>query len=362
VADGSDSVHAERNAACADIGDNIRYFYVAPRPEIDPWSNYNERIERALDMVETPYCIFSAEDDLVVIENVIKAAEFLDNNPSYAGCHGKYLHYIRAGNSIKVERVAYEAASIDGEEVSTRLMQLFSNYEAFFYAVFPTAVQRKLFKQSNEGRHPLWPEIYHSTAAVIQGKIKRLDNIYSLRNTGVAPHVQPISDLTRWIAKDFDDFIDRYRQYCERVAEWTAGRDDLRIDAVALRHALDMAFAVYLGRMFSLPDWIDEYASIAVADERERAALRLRVRQNFSKTTVLPLSESFRHVLKSVVGRKWVTAAQRARAHGLRYALARIPEFDPGFWRAKFSGAPATLHVPPDLADLFPRQQWDLIR
>jgi hypothetical protein len=42
--------------------------------------------------------------------------------------------------------------------------------------------------------------------------------------------------------------------------------------------------------------------------------------------------------------------------------LARIPEFDPGFWRAKFSGAPATLRVPKDLADLFPPAQWNLIR
>lgn len=362
VADGSDTIHAQRNAECRGLGDNISYFHLAPQPQEDPWRNFSARIELSLDRVQTPYCVFAAEDDLLVVENAIAAAKFLSEHSQYVGCHGDYLHYQRDQTAIVIKGIAYNGLPFDGNEIGSRLMQLFSHYEALFYAVFPTSVQRTLFKRYREAERPLWPELYHSTAAVIEGKIHRQDSIYSLRYVGVAPHFQPIEDFAQWIAKDFDDFLDRYRQYCQRVAEWTAGLDDLRIGSGELRRALDMGFAIYLGRMFSMPDWINEYASIAVADEQERAALRLRVRQNFSKTTVLPLAESFRHLLKSAAGRKWVTAAQRTRAHGLRYALARIPEFNAGYWRAKFSGTADTLHVPNELADLFPRQQWNLIR
>jgi hypothetical protein len=181
-----------------------------------------------------------------------------------------------------VTNVAYAGASIDGDEIPSRLIQLFSSYEAIFYAVFRTQAKRVLLDRYSEVEQPLWPEIYHATGAVIDGKIKRLeDNIFTLRNVGLAPHPQKMDNFGQWVVFDFANFLISYQKFRDRVTEWAHDCGGLRIDHIGLRRAIDMAFMIYIGREFDPIFWIGEYLANSIVDEEEKNRLRLRLEAEF---------------------------------------------------------------------------------
>jgi glycosyltransferase domain-containing protein len=368
--DGSHDAHARKHIECSQMAGNIFYYHLPTEEREDPYENYNKRIAHALAIVDTPYVVFCADDDLLVIENALRAVEFLECNPGYIACHGKYLLYRELASTICVENIAYAGDSIDGDEIGVRLMQLFSRYEAPFYAVFRTSVQRTLFDRHKSVEQPLWPEIHHSVGAIIEGKLKRLDNIYSLRNTGIPP----LSTLQPWpqsfgemAANDFDEFFRCYRQFTARVLEWAVHRPDCTIDRRRLGRALDMAFGLYVGREVHLPFWIDKYVATAVQDESARIALRFRTLRDLllAPEAPLPLSggksaeimslvrrRTYGAVVKcgkSILGPKGVTLVQRL--HWARAAQSGVgKELD------------KRLQVPAWLKEKFHDDEWNLVR
>ena len=93
VADGSDENFAPQNRECTKLGDNISYVHSPAGSGEGPWQNYRRRISEVLNAVATPYVVYCADDDLLIIENAVKAAKFLETHVDYIGCHGTYLHY-----------------------------------------------------------------------------------------------------------------------------------------------------------------------------------------------------------------------------------------------------------------------------
>lgn len=225
VADGSNEEHAGRNAQCRELGTNIAYFHAPSQPHEDTWRNYWRRMQQALDLADTPYTALCADDDLLVAENAVRSAEFLERNTQYVACHGNYLQFEYAQDTIRIPNFEYQGEPIDADEISGRMLQLFSRYESPYYAVFRTPVIRLLFERCRDHEPPLWPELYHATAAVIAGKIHRNNTIYCLRNIGNPPHHRSATgylNFGQWIAADLDGFLMRYVRYRNQVLEWTA--------------------------------------------------------------------------------------------------------------------------------------------
>jgi glycosyltransferase domain-containing protein len=280
IADGSKDEQASRNAKCQELGENIIYFHVPQEPGEDTWKNYFRRLDRALQQIKTPYAAFCADDDLLVPESAIQSATFLQANPQYVACHGHYLQFEYTGDTIRIPNFEYQSPSIDADEISGRLLQLFSRYEAPFYAVFRIAAMRLLLERCEEPDPPLWPELYHSTAAVIAGKLHRDNTIYCLRNIGNSPHHRVGStfrSVGEWVADDFDGFLAHYVKYRARALEWAASDSDLN----TLHRALDLAFITYIGSEFNSSYWIGRCCE-TVSDEDDREKLRLRLNQNLS--------------------------------------------------------------------------------
>jgi glycosyltransferase domain-containing protein len=387
VADGSDDEHAKKNAECKRLGQNISYFHLPTGSEA-PIKNYFRRVISALEQVATPYVVFCGDEDIIVLDNVQRSAQFLENNKDYVACHGSYLLFRYDHDAIQIENIVYEGASIDSEEVGGRLIQLFSSYEASYYAVFRASVQRKLVTRCEQAEMPLWPETYHSTAAVIEGKIKRLDNIHCLRNIGNTPHhSQQIKNFGRWAATDLDGFLDRYRTFREIAVRWALERTGGHIGQDNLRHAIDMAFILYLGREFDRPYWIEQYLTTAISDEEEKARVRARlehilyegdkieIEKEKEKLAVFPLHEAtvslLISVLKSIVGEKRFRQLQAVRRLGLRGMRDARRELNRG-WLRKDGGwtleKAANAEQQPEirvagfLKRRYPQEQWDLLR
>jgi glycosyltransferase domain-containing protein len=233
VADGSNGATAARNAeTCARLGANITYLSrpsatkgpgaVSTAEYAMVMENYFERYSAALEAVTTDYVAVCADDDLLVPESAVRAAAFLDEHPAYVSCHGIYLAFRYIDTDIQIESVIYDGRSIDGTEVGSRLMQLLAHYEAPYYGVYRTAIQREIMAQVSRINVGLFFEIFHSSATAVRGKIKRLGNIYYLRNVGNPPHARPREGLPQWASTDLDDLHDRYREHRQRVIDFVS--------------------------------------------------------------------------------------------------------------------------------------------
>ncbi len=280
VADGSDENVAQKNAECTRIGDEISYFYTPARSDEIPSVNYRRRMLAALDQVKTPYSVFCADDSLLVPESALLSARFLEDNTDYIGCHGIYLQYRYSHNRLQIQGVEFEGDSLDSENFSSRLMQLFSRYESPFYAVFRAPINRILLDRYAEAEQPLWPEIYHSTAAIIEGKIKRLDNIYALRHTGIAPLPHQMASFDQWVLSDFDSFFARYRKFRDKVAEWEFNGKLSDADRNKLHRLIDTVFMLYIGKHYDAKLWIDRCLEASILTTDEMAQLRNRLEKN----------------------------------------------------------------------------------
>ena len=82
---------------------------------------------------------------------------------------------------LRVEHLEYSDASID-----PTLLPVSCNCSPGtkfpFYCVFRTPVQRWIFDNVRWSTSPHFFEIFHITAAVVAGKLKRIDEVYYLRN------------------------------------------------------------------------------------------------------------------------------------------------------------------------------------
>jgi len=303
VADGSDAAHAAKNAeTCRLLGENISHFHLLPPETTDSYRRFVYRIAAAFDRVMTPYVVFSGDDELLIVENALKAVDFLELNPDYVAAHGVYLYFRYDRDVIRIESLCYDGPSFDGGETGSRLLQLYSAYEPPFYAVFRTAVQQKTFEYLRTVPGNIFVEICHSTASIVAGKIKRLDGIFYLRNTGVPTHFVGHSWVP-WMAADFDDFYRQYRSFRTTFIDWAFSRDAPNIDQQTFGRALDMMFVFYLSRGFDLRYWFDDYLSVAVRDQDERERLRTRLSNTLIRESGAAAQPSLRGLVQVLIRR-----------------------------------------------------------
>lgn len=289
VGDGSSEENGRRNAAvCRSAGSNVTYFHFpspAPSKSSPPPSgvpslkyhqdimdNYYARYLRGLQLVTTPYVLHTGDDDLIIPETIAESAEFLERHPDYVACHGTYFNFHYSNDGVEIECPTYDGPSLDGSELASRLIQLYSRYESPYAAVFRVSVTRAIIERIGKIPVALFGEVFQATAAVAMGKIKRLNWLYYLRNLGVPSNPRPFESWRDWYVKDFDGFFEHYLGFRATVIDLVTQSE--AVDVGRLRKTIDMAFMVYAGREFHMLHWMHFYLTEAITDEHERERLR----------------------------------------------------------------------------------------
>ena len=93
VLDGSNAPLSDKDRRS--LGLNIRYFH-RPIP-------FNKRMKLAIDMINTPYAVLCADDEIQVPSGIERCIEFLENNKDHAQCCGRAIRFNVAGKVLKVE-------------------------------------------------------------------------------------------------------------------------------------------------------------------------------------------------------------------------------------------------------------------
>lgn len=100
-----------------------------------------KRLNLLMDLVKTEYCVFTADDDLIISKKINDYISFLEKNPDYVGCQGLFFSKSNLSSPIESFR-----PSLNEKDAETRIFCLMKNYGHFNYAITRVAAFRKMCK------------------------------------------------------------------------------------------------------------------------------------------------------------------------------------------------------------------------
>jgi glycosyltransferase domain-containing protein len=216
-------------------------------PDLDSYL----KVQDGLRVVGTAYCSVCADDDVVFLPALAQCLRVLARQPEVCAAHGTYFNFFE-GASFDLSYVVYRGSSILAPGPLARLRQLFTAYEAVYYAVYRTHVLQAAFRRVNELDTVLGRELVTAALTALSGKVVRINDFYYGRSTGESfpytsahPH-QILSAAPRLL---FEDYV-RFRTI---LLDHLGGIPQSLERTQAL---LDLIFLQYL-KPFLRPDVLD---------------------------------------------------------------------------------------------------------
>lgn len=171
------------------------------------------KLFQGLSLVETTYCAFCADDDLIFPDALIHALDFLENHADYVCTDGIYLNFFPSKGEINFQ-VEYGSRGIDADHPGARVFRLFQSYESMFYAVFRTPDLRDVFSFVKDIPSLHYQELFQAAGVLLKGKSHRLPEFYAARQHCEA--AEPARDKWQtfyWFADDNAEFLSHYIAY-----------------------------------------------------------------------------------------------------------------------------------------------------
>lgn len=204
------------------------------------------KLEDGLGRLETPYCVFCADDDLVIPDALERCVTHLDRHTDHVGAQGLYFAHSASGAHFFVDDILYCHRPLDQATALERLAVLFDDYQSNFYAVYRTEAQRAAFAVAARQDNSLFFELLQSAHTAASGKVARLPIVYAGRSrspsAGSPTHWHPVE----WLALDPQSCVNAYLDYRSalmRVLDTRAsdveGRTRTTLDLIHLRYAVD---------------------------------------------------------------------------------------------------------------------------
>lgn len=199
----------------------VRYLHM-------PGTAFAEKLQRMAAMVDTPYAVLCADDDLTSTASIRRCVAFLDANPDHSGAHGHYVRVVRGPGKTVVQPCYPDthAARIASGDPAGRLLELSRPYVPLFYAVLRPQALREAFGPGHESeRFYAASELALGMTVAILGKVAVLPTVHTLRDivpsqdlggrknhnllvVSTAPEYRPV----------FQRFVDRMTALLERTA------------------------------------------------------------------------------------------------------------------------------------------------
>ena len=199
---------------------------------------FNQRVLDALGSVTTEFAVLGADDDIFTSAGLDSAAEFLQANPGYSAAHGLALVFELEPGPVfgKPQRTAhYTQRGIEPSTGALRLMDHLSKYTTTWYSMQRSQQLNANFRKAGPFDPDYFMELLPSCLSVIQGKTKKLDRLYMLRQ------VHRLTDREKqqrhdrglsvfdWITEP--DFAPLYRRFEDCLSEELILQDGISRDA-----------------------------------------------------------------------------------------------------------------------------------
>lgn len=206
---------------------------------VDPY----EKFLWGLRHIETPYCAFCADDDVLSVETALECARFLAANSDFSLCHGYYFNY-KLRQQFDISHWQYRGSSNSEDDPLRRIIRHFDRYEATFYGVHRSTQLAEILAFAQKAPLTLYKELIASALTIVCGKSHRIPKWYYGRNVGPSiaynnwhPHEILAKDPTRL----FEGYVG-YREILSHALESaTKAHSPARI-----RKVLDIVHLKYL--------------------------------------------------------------------------------------------------------------------
>lgn len=145
-----------------------------------------DKICDGLARVTTPYVVFWADDDFLILEALKLGIEFLEKNRDFALVNGQNAKFaIEPQNGKELAPNAfchYGSRGIYENTASQRLLNHLTCYSVTAYSIHRTEVIRRSMSLCRENHFGYYfSEIVPSALSVIQGKAKKLEQLYMIK-------------------------------------------------------------------------------------------------------------------------------------------------------------------------------------
>lgn len=206
------------------------------------------KLLKGIELVQTPFCAFCADDDLVYVNGLSQALAYLQEHPDYVCTDGIYLNYAKSRNDIQLQ-IEYASAGIDCEHPGARVFRLYQKYESLFYGVFRTPDLADIFSTVSTIPTLHFQELFQATSALLIGKSHRLPIFFAARQHCDAAEINRDKWQTYyWFADDRKDFLQHYLAYREQLWSFYQRRGaEPRLSKDAFIKSMDLAHAVFFG-------------------------------------------------------------------------------------------------------------------
>ena len=251
VADSSSNENKKLNKKSVLIFSNLDIHYIDKYPsKINPF----HKVADALNHINTKYSVLCADDDFITPNGINKSVEFLENNQDFSVAQCNYIPFYLGNEDKREVKIRWRSSpyldkSITFPEPESRLASHLSNYQlTTFYSVHRTDLLKMIFEDTveytNDGK---FGELLPSMLDLIYGKMKKLDVIYSARESIIGSGGQA--------GKSLEDFIKngtyekKYTKFKNCLAKHLIKNSQM--NGYEAKELIDKAMSVYLGRPYS---------------------------------------------------------------------------------------------------------------
>jgi hypothetical protein len=197
-------------------------------------------------MVETPYCMFCADDDLVILNNVGRCLDVMREDKNVSVAQGYSFTFLPlADGNVELNNIAYFSPSIAQDSPLERVAKLFEQYQATTYGLYRTSTLKLIMDRISDLTAILSRELMWSALSVVEGSVIRVPVFTNGRSMGASGDYEYWHPL-EWLSKDPEGLIREYQQY--RAILTDAVRDQPYNSGAAARveRILDLIHLHYL--------------------------------------------------------------------------------------------------------------------
>ncbi|MBI3616054.1 MAG: TIGR00180 family glycosyltransferase [Candidatus Omnitrophica bacterium] len=208
------------------------------------------RIRSAAESVKTPFAVVGADDDFFIPKGLEQATRFLQKHPDYSGVHGDAaLFGLRSGVEYGPMAwiVEYGQRSLEQETGFDRLLENFQNYSTTWYSMQRTEeLLGRMRVSAGANLDNSFLELLPSGLTALQGKVKKLNGLYMVRQSHVAM-TSGSRDLLDWLSGE--EWASQFRWVQERLSECLQSQDRISSEEAARR--VKKVFWAYLTRQLT---------------------------------------------------------------------------------------------------------------
>lgn len=214
-------------------------------------TKFFDKLADVIAKVETPFVVLASDRKITFPHAIESALQFLQSHENYISAQGYVIGFGIHGDDIDINRVVFFTPTIEDDDPLHRLYHLMRRYQSRQFSLFRLKPLLAAVSQATMVDGTMFQEIMFMNALVLQGKVARLQNIFTLQT--IEQSFSPLRDIDPlyWFVDDPESFFQRYLPYRRSLARFISDNRMTQFTMSHLDHALDAIHAVWLNYNFT---------------------------------------------------------------------------------------------------------------